>query len=372
MKNMLFLVSTSNQEKIFETIIPYIEGKVYIHTTEHLKKGGIKKENILIDDYFPITRRNKIKNFLEKNKISALIVGNDLEPIAKEYIEVAKENGVKTILIQDGIINTKTTASKNYIAILKEYNILFLFERILNRIFNIVRKNKYEEPSLENYQYGKYADYIFVWGNFTKKTLEKAGIPREKMIITGAPSIAINKNLKEKFMIKHLIYAPSDGIGCGYASEEEYASCIKIIIKIAEEKNIDFIFRPHPRMVLRNDSIISKYKKYIKEFDLSKVPNSILITDASTMGLESIIMGIPLIIMELEKLSLMEPFPEEYIKTKVACYANSYATLKRCLEKYNYKEFIINRNKFLKEHIENYGEDAAKKIAKTIKEIIEK
>ena len=234
------------------------------------KKFDKKKLKYLFLIYFPEMIRyiEIINNLLSVERPKLLVVMNERATLGNIAVHIAKQKRIKTLCIQHGVIGDAS---------------------------NIVPVS---------------VDKIAVWGDSSKEALINKGVPKEKIIITGAPqfdNLAIKKAYFERKAIKELGINQNKKLVILttqlVSDMEDITSAVFKAVKSIP--GIQLVIKTHPA-----EYSIKRYKRIAKKESLNIIITKkhlypllsmcdVLITPSSTTGLEAMIMGKPLITINL-------------------------------------------------------------------------
>jgi len=239
---------------------------------ELLKTGEIDKQDLsyLFLMYFPEMIRyiETINNMLSVEKPKLLVVMNEINTIGNIAVSVANQKKIKILCIQHGAMAD-----------------------ILG--FTPVS-----------------ADKIAVWGNSSRKALIKKSVPKEKIVITGAPQFdnlrkfntKITENIAREIGLdlskKYVLFTTQN-----IPLIEETVKYLCIAVKSIP--GLQLVIKTHPA-----EYSIKNYQQIIKESGVKGIITnkylyslikgcSVMITVSSTTGLETLIMGKYLITINL-------------------------------------------------------------------------
>ena len=250
---------------------------------ELLKTGGFDNQNLsyLFLIYFPEMIRyiEIINNMLSVEKPKLLVLMNEINAIGNIAVHVAKQKGIKTLCIQHGAMAD-----------------------VLG--FTPVS-----------------ADKIAVWGGKSRKALIKKFVPKDKIVITGAPqfdnsskfNVKITKSIAREIGLdlskKYVLFTTQN-----IPLIEETVKHLCIAVKSIP--GLQLVIKTHPAEYSTKD-----YEKIIKESGVHGILTkkylyplikgcSAMITVSSTTGLETLIIGKPLITINLSGKPDAMPYAE--------------------------------------------------------------
>lgn len=235
--------------------------------------------------------------------------------------------------------------------------------------------------------YGKtYADKFAVYGEFTKEIFVSAGIDPEKIVITGGQQwdniINYEGISKKEFCKEHglnenkgiILYA-GHLIFDREISEREVSGVIEAVKKFPE---MQLIIRAHPSEPLSlyeslindlNGEDILVFKKP-HDFDSVNLCD-ILITQASTVAMDAIIAGKPVITINLGHGD--DPYPYSVEGAVIGVYKKEdiVPAINKVLNDDNIlNELKNNRNEFILRHLHKIDGKSQERIAELIKDML--
>jgi len=176
--------------------------------------------------------RHIIKQKINCLSPSVLVLFIDNDPVAQLGIKMSRKNGIKTILLQDGLIRPD------------EYT-----ERRLNPSKIIYTLLKTFGISLRSIVYGTGGcDKVLVNGNIAREILKTRGVPESKMIIVGQPKydsfikrIKVDE-LKNDNHRKYLFAATKELI-----RDDKNIRFLKEVTRCCANSEVHLIIKMHPR-----------------------------------------------------------------------------------------------------------------------------
>ena len=332
--------SISTLKKSIQELTRYNPNEIFVYREISLW-NSIKPlfNEIFFEPYLPsyLNTIEKFEYFLEKTKPKVIIQLYETGPYAKAIQVSAKKLGIRTIGIQHGLIPSDYPD--------------YIFKDVQN---------------IENPFGNIIPDSTLVFGNFYKKILTEIGsYPNDKVSILGHPEyLDINKikkitsnnfHRKYNFKNKKIILIPLVALLATITNNAH-----KIILDTLYEtfkNNDDYIIlvRPHP-----GDKLTQQYLEQFyptKNFILSKASliedilssNVIVTTMGSTVSTEAVLLGRPVLLVNLSKNSDFDIVSSEMIKKQVATLVspdNLILQLKQIIESPNELK-MENRRNFL-------------------------
>lgn len=309
LKNMIFKRSNFNlseekTDKLKE--IQYKEVKLYSLIKPRLNILGCQIG--LYKKYLDM-----IERFLSKNHVRAVVLMNDANSFEKLVALTAKKFGIPTAVVQHGITG---------------HEIGFV-------------------PLS--------ADFIMVWGEESKSWLIKRGIDKNRIIITGSPRHEVLSKGSSSKKIKKVLYVPQisnreSNFPNYHITLKERKEILRMVLQAFKENNLELTISV--RLGDQNEKLIDKiakevgfsnYKKYYGKDIVSAIKGSdLVLTQFSTVGIEGLLLGKPLITLEINELGRYVPFSKygasQAVKTK--------EQLKKALDHPSYKPDL-----FLKKYL---------------------
>lgn len=165
----------------------------------------------------------------------------------------------------------------------------------------------------------KYASKICVFSDTVKKLLIQAGRNAKDIVVTGNPDFDVlaGENLKKQaqlFSLKKKLPDSKVVFWARHAGKANFnlnASIDDEVIRIAKNnKDLFFIIRPHPNEPkmfsdLPDNVLISNKEDNVHEVILC---SNLVLTIASTVGLQAVCCGIPLITFDMGPTSMFTPY----------------------------------------------------------------
>lgn len=297
-------------------------------------------ENALKDhhiDFKKIEHYEKInpKFIIDKENVVAVVIANDSDVIPQWFINIANRIGIPTILIQDGLM-VDFRINKQRLKISLDNMNTFNFKRKILAI-NLRLKNQFRKTT---YGLGGCVQ-IQVWGRKSEEYFIAKGIDRQRIIITGNPLMTELQTTQSHVSEKIILYAPSNLAWTKIIEKKQARQLCKDVCLLANRiNNVKTILRPHP------SENVKLYQNVIKEsgfrVDISSLNTSdlismaaLVITDLSTIALESLALGKPVIIHlpNIEQISGKDFFPHDLINENIVFYSKNAQSLFDCVKK---------------------------------------
>jgi len=310
---------------------------------ELLKTGEFDKKKLryLFLMHFPEMIRyiEIINNMLSVEKPRLLVVMNEINPIGNIAVHIAKQKDIKTLCIQHGAMAD-----------------------ILG--FTPVSSDK-----------------IAVWGNSSRKALINKAVPKEKIIITGAPQFdnlrkfntKITENIAReiglKLSKKYILFTTQN-----IPLIEETVKHLCISVKSIP--GLQLVIKTHPAEYSTKD-----YEKIIKESGVHGILTkkylysliagcSAMITVSSTTGLETLIMGKSLITINLSGKPDKMPYAESGAAIGVYKAEGIAPAIKSILENQDVRKELSRKAKiFVYDQCYKMDGKASERIVNLIKEM---
>jgi len=331
----LIILGSTSQIEIFEPIIRDLSnwGITVINIDRWDRRIEIEKAlNDLAFPYETIGNPSKggVRRILQKEQPSIVIVGNDIHPVNKLFVKAANSKGTPTLLVQDGIMSmsrnkeSETSGFRHY------------FKYLLTLSFRLIRflgsqrswQSKVEilrfelrygsRGKRETYGHGECLK-IAVFGDATKEMFLSEGINPERIVVTGSPKFdrffnfkdsECKQRISERWRIpteKDIVLLITQGwVEAKAWTVEQRGKFISAIVKAtAALPGTELIIKLHPvekeedyhKLVrdLAHPPIICKYVTLHELLGAS----SLVITVASTAGLEAMALKKPVVIVNL-------------------------------------------------------------------------
>lgn len=312
--------------------------------------------------YIPAAVRSDMlcfKNYINKNSPHCIITENDSVYYERMLVVIAKNEGIKTIVVQHGTM--------------------------------IETRDGFDEILFDVGFYPLVADKFLAYGEFAKNWFEKRGIPADRIILTGAPRYDIYyqkhpeiyyERLKHKLIQgrnRLVLVVLSEHLERNYIPICQYsifeAKClVQEIIKIANTmRDVFFVIRPRAKNTFNIDLLRAELNKAVTNnicIDAYTESNTILrMTDVcvgafSSLLTEAMIFNIPVITYNISNKISSHNWLSQH--------ANSYEELTELLHKLvdknmHFREDVIQR---IKDNVSflNYGDDgkSAERVAEYI------
>ncbi|CUR50901.1 Putative glycosyltransferase [Nitrosotalea devaniterrae] len=339
-KTILFIPSNENHCKIFQSIGVHLGEYKQVFLTqgsykdegaeEALKKLGISFTRI--DDY----EKKDAEFILLKENVGIVIVGNDSDVIPQWFVNLAKNLGIPSVFVQDGMMVEIKTLGRNLVKSTKD-KFTQTSPKLKMLAIDLGRKKQYRKTS---YGLGG-CTQIHTWGEQSTSYYVDKGVDRKTIVITGIPKIYDDSMISSEDDEKIILYTPTDFVRMNivksdYARKLAYDVC-SIVTSI---KNVKLIIKPHPRENLNlYADLPEKFgpRVQISDEDVTKLLpiSSLVISDLSTVGLEAIGLKKPVVIYlpNVESFTANNLFPNDVLATNLALYAKDKQSLSEQISK---------------------------------------
>jgi len=305
-----------------------------INLTECFNDLFVYFRNIAIRDTIMLIEMTK--QVIKKEKPDLVVFFGGWRPFPRIISSVLFDNNIKSVLVQHG----------------------FYFG---------------ESPDVRPLKISKLA----VFGPYTKNFLVKKGEEPLKIVVTGQPRFDNLLNKKFDVMkIKKELNMPFNKKIVLYTSDHDCDMEMKELIDVFKQTDFYLILKLHPDQKEPEFANIFKKREnvlLIKNFDIYNliVVSDIVITALSTTGLEGMIMGKPLIMLNLINKSDLAGYTKLGAAVGVYKKEDILPAVKKILEN---KEFLSDLKKKMKEHVRYhcYKQDgkASERVAKLIESMI--
>lgn len=306
-----------------------------------------------IENYLKYIKITEI--LIKQHKIKAIILTNDVLPFEKSLVLVAKKYNIPTIVVQFSVPGD-----------------VFAF-------------------------YPFISDRLIIWGEYTKEWLIKNGIGIKKLSIAGSSrfdsykkeekiniediknrlNLPLNKKIvlySPQYMIKELKYTglylnPGERSHLDYhlfKAISEFRG-VHLVIKLhPSDKDVDFILNSLKKAGCKNYSILT-------DVDFYKVLVScdVLITTWSTTGIEGMLVGKPIISVNLKKNKYPLPYIESKATFGVRKPSDFVIALKKTLYDKNYsKKIRRNVYKFMDNNLHKLDGKSTERVMELIQKML--
>jgi len=277
----------------------------------------------------------------EKNKM--IILAEELNPLSRVAIIIAKKKKIKTFVIQHGTvlgdaIFKEVLADKTIVSGNREKNFLISMGTNPKKISAI------GQPRFDKIK---------------QKTKEEAckeiGLDSEKKVIV--------------FAAQYLVGGQEIPIKNGL---EEFLETIK---KIPDKKNFEFIIKPHPNMDKKElyKKVKSTNVKIIENVELYSLLSAcdILITSSSMVAIETVLLNRPVITIEIGGRYNLTNYEEDGVGISIYEKDHLVESINKILYNQEFKEkFKKSRKKFIKDFAYKLDGKTAERIANLINNLL--
>jgi len=332
-KTILFIPSNENHCKIFQSIGVHLKE----YNQVYLSQGSYKDEGVeetleklgtsftRIDDY----EKKDAEYILRKENVGVVIVGNDSDVIPQWFVNSAKNLGIPSVFVQDGMMVEIKTLGRNIVKSTRD-KLTQSSLKLKMLAIQLGRKKQYKKTS---YGLGG-CTQIHAWGEQSASYYINKGVDRKKIMITGIPKI-YDSSIISSDGEKIILYTPTDFVRMNivksdYAKELAYNVC-SVVTPI---KNVRLIIKPHPREDLNLYAYLPEKfgsRVQISYEDVTKLLplSSLVISDLSTVGLEAIGLQKPVVIYlpKVESFTEKNVFPNDVIAQNLVLYAKNEQSL---------------------------------------------
>ncbi len=312
---------------------------------ELLKTGEFDKQNLgyLFLIYFPemIRHIEIINNMLSFEKPKLFVVLNEKTTLGDIAVALAKQRGIKTMCIQHGAMGYVS----GFVPVA--------------------------------------VDKIAVWGNSAKRALIHESVPKEKIVITGAPQFdnltgfnaKMEEDIKKEINLdpskKYILFTTQT-----FPYVEEAVRCVCKAVKSIP--SLQLVIKTHP-----SEYSTKKYERIIKESRVRGILTkkylhplmkgcSAMLTVASTTGFEALIMGKPLIIINLSGKPDVLPYAESGAAIGVYKPKDIKPAIKSVLENQNMRKKLAKKaKKFIYEQCYKLDNKDSERVVKLINKMID-
>lgn len=272
-----------------------------------------------------------------------IVVGNDSEKRIMPLIHKVRSLGYKIVLMQDGWLDHSNLLKPVY----SRKGLYFSLKRILHRF--LVLNIPFFTKKLSNF-IGQNSDYYFVYSEVAKLDFLKAGIPEDRIFITGSPRFDMISSLKEGAInLKNVI------VFFLTVYNDEHDNLINDIIvsikKVSENKFPEYVLliKTHPRDLKDYNSHVDDstilYRKSINKL-FSEYNVSFAFCFNSTVIFELMALEIPFIQLKVKPFSNRKNY---HLNLPYIEDINEIAEKINDSKRFNYalhgKELLINLDK---------------------------
>jgi hypothetical protein len=216
-----------------------------------------------------------------------LLVGNDSDGPVVKWIEYFRKSGATSIMLQDGWLVSKNILRPIY----RTPNLGMKFRWWLHYI--LVRYTLFGKRRFHNFLCQN-ADLFFVYSEYSKRELKRAGVEEGRIRITGSPKHQLLKEARKPAVAEHWILFTT--ISYTEQDLQDTVECIKFILSMDECPGL--LVKLHP------DEERSKYQLTHPQLEyvdgtfsevMQRYRISIGFCFASTVVLDLLMMDIPFV-----------------------------------------------------------------------------
>lgn len=396
MPKIMFIPNSMNQLKKFLAIIDnFTEDYDYVmvnldkvkksFTLEYMNKNGIRF--VQLADH----SKKSVLAIIRAQKPDMVVLGNDTEVLSYLFAKESRAMRIPVLLLQDGTLSFSrkqlSLNAERFMDVLRVHGVGYLAKRLFSKI------TKRDNPHAS--EYGRYSDYILVWGNFSKNGLIERGIPEQKIIITGSPTadLLLSREVKRDAIIKKagadgkkrtIFFATSDMVGARLWTRQEFEKTIGIVAKAADEMGVQLFVKIHPFHFGREPDYLKRFSAHRNIFPVNDIDSYDLlyacdafISDVSSLLLESVALGKPTAVINITGRDFVSaPFPKIYVDEGVAMLIKETAGIKNNIEKLLSPNFSEKgskkREKFIIEHLYRLDGKSSRRVFETMRDILKK
>lgn len=236
---------------------------------------------------------------------------------------------------------------------------------------------------LTHFSHPMLSDIQAVWGKSAENYASSKNNPLN-IKITGSPRhdkyFKNSSSLTNKPMILFGPTGPS-GISCKYSTTKkilEFYDTVRKTCEISQSiPNKDFVIKPHPSTVFSKEVVDIAYQvdntikiSYTSDvFNLIKDCELLITTNNSTIAVDAMMLGKPVISIQTENWSLDEPIAKSGAIVSLTDPKDILDSINKIYNDYSFKKSLLeNSKKFLDLHFSNQG-NASKILAETLNKI---
>lgn len=149
----------------------------------------------------------------------------------------------------------------------------------------------------------EYSAKLFVWGEDSKRQYIEAGIPEQKIIVSGAAHLVSNKQRVENDRKRIVYFLPLMQHYVGNPQRD-----IELLASYCRENDFDFVVRPHPFDNSIELPFIMDKREDVVDVILEA---DVALVQHSTTALECLALGTPVIEAAFGKKDFIEPLHKE-------------------------------------------------------------
>jgi hypothetical protein len=273
---------------------------------------------------------NRFKDFLKKNGFDLIILGADSVGMGHWTAIVAKELGIKTIVLQEGcryIFKMHTPLISRIKRLTYKCAAFLIYKPAMYRLWT----HEYQT-----------ADYAFVWGQYEKDCAIKKGKNKKDVFVIGDPRIKerpIVKTINNKLKILFLDISVSTLLK-GTVDENAFLSFNKSLVEQASVMDCSFYYKPHPFVkqyeldyltaILKNKDNIQLITNKTSEECFDQFDACITYPSTAMYGV--LAAGVPLILITFKARGFSSLLWDPIKLYRVGLYINNAQELKKIIE----------------------------------------
>lgn len=204
----------------------------------------------------------QIKALYDEYQPHVLLVGNDRGLVDKQFIRIANERQIRTILVQDGLLWTSEVRSLNWQK-REDKSLRRVFRDLLKEMLSMTLSRVNLNYLAPKYMGQGGCSYIAVMGEATKRVLVARGCKSESIVVVGQPRYDDINYTREKVQeLKKRLDIPAEGLVLSVFTsayqtnlfstylqkqQEEFVNRFVLALSQALEKDVILLLKPHPR-----------------------------------------------------------------------------------------------------------------------------
>lgn len=305
----------SEQVKIYEKQIKETISSPNSHPIFRKYKNLIEKFKGMIPEL--VKNLAAIDRLFDEVPISCVIVGTTEDSVSRTIVAAASSKGVPSICMQHGLI-------------IREESFLPVFSTV-------------------HAVYGKYEREWYINKGVLENQIEIVGHPRFDEMFIRRQNVRSHIKLPQMDLKKKRILIATQ--------PNTHLMCRKLLDQLVEDSSFEIIIRPHPielysREYLNYKLDISKYTTVklllpsnLHLYDVLATVDTVVVFNSSTVGLEAILFGKPVIILTNDSKNDYFNKLGEFVQSDPSKVSEN---IKKVLNNLSFKEYYeIKRNEFL-------------------------
>lgn len=241
-----------------------------------------------------VSARRRLRDAITAERYRCLIVGNDIAPVSSHLVESARRCGVPTVLVQDGVRPLQRPA---------------LRQPLRARLHHAVRLRLMTWSARAPIYGGRALTAVAAAGRALGDTLRRAGLPTDHVRVVGAP--AYDAWADQLALRPRPVAEPPDAVVLfaqqdldGLPREESVRFCRAVIRRVCLEAGQTLVCKLHPRSAL-SPALMTELepaasKRLVVPDPLAPIGplldgTVVLVTAYSTVALEAIYRGVPVL-----------------------------------------------------------------------------